>query len=627
VEYFFDCLTLGGHDSGWQNSPVYTDTGLMPNTEYTYQVQARDKSPAQNLGLASAPVSATTETPDITPPAILTRNPIDNASGVSVSSNLVATFDEVINPVGGVITLKNLSDATQTTINVTDSTQIIISGAILTINPTANLLQGKNYAIQIAPDAFQDDAGNFFSGITNDTSWSFETAVVTAPTGIATAGFESSLSPWVPNAIASTGRYNHLTLLQPADDTTKNFASIGNGAASLGKAGGEIVSPALDLSGGGTTENLTLSVSFVLHNGSSTRRAFIDYSRDGGANWFTIAMMQIGAAGAGSNKTIYSGTVRIAEGSSAVTRTGNLDAVNLTGHTPWAGAAFTNNSKLRIRNLMSASVDARVFVDNLSVTSSIAAPPSDTTRPTLASMIDDKNGSAVNIGTPIIYAVNFSEDIAASGVTSADFGNAGTAAISIASITETTATSGIFLVSVTPTSAGTLRLQINADSLIEDMGGNDLLTTTALQDDTIITVNSASPYALWSSGAGFAVDANNDGVANGIAWVLGATSPNENVVALMPSIDRTTDPNGKLLFIYRKSASAAANTTIVAEYGSELAGWISAVHQGPAVNQITIIEEANAYGAGIDKVTVALPANLANGGKLFTRLKVTSITP
>jgi hypothetical protein len=68
VEYFFDCLTPGGNDSGWQDSPSYTDNGLSPGTEYTYRVQARDKSPAQNANAWSASASATTETPDTTAP-------------------------------------------------------------------------------------------------------------------------------------------------------------------------------------------------------------------------------------------------------------------------------------------------------------------------------------------------------------------------------------------------------------------------------------------------------------------------------------------------------------------------------------------------------------------------------
>lgn len=48
VEYYFECVTPGGHDSGWQIGSTYTDTGLMNNTAYTYRVKTRDKSVNQN---------------------------------------------------------------------------------------------------------------------------------------------------------------------------------------------------------------------------------------------------------------------------------------------------------------------------------------------------------------------------------------------------------------------------------------------------------------------------------------------------------------------------------------------------------------------------------------------------
>ena len=44
VQYFFECMTDGGHDSGWQDEPVYVDTGLLFETPYTYRVKARDES-------------------------------------------------------------------------------------------------------------------------------------------------------------------------------------------------------------------------------------------------------------------------------------------------------------------------------------------------------------------------------------------------------------------------------------------------------------------------------------------------------------------------------------------------------------------------------------------------------
>lgn len=61
VEYYFECTAGGGHDSGWQDSPMYEDTGLQAETEYTYRVKARDKSPNQNETAWSNEASAMTE--------------------------------------------------------------------------------------------------------------------------------------------------------------------------------------------------------------------------------------------------------------------------------------------------------------------------------------------------------------------------------------------------------------------------------------------------------------------------------------------------------------------------------------------------------------------------------------
>jgi chitodextrinase len=62
VEYFFDCTTAGIHDSGWQDSSFYADTGLSPNSSYTYTVTVRDKSTNQNITAPSTALSATTLT-------------------------------------------------------------------------------------------------------------------------------------------------------------------------------------------------------------------------------------------------------------------------------------------------------------------------------------------------------------------------------------------------------------------------------------------------------------------------------------------------------------------------------------------------------------------------------------
>ncbi|MEP4078444.1 endonuclease/exonuclease/phosphatase family protein [Haloferula sp.] len=69
VDYYFTNTNFpsGTHDSGWQSSPVYVDTGLSPATNYSYTVQARDRSQNLNETDASAPSSAYTDDGDSLP--------------------------------------------------------------------------------------------------------------------------------------------------------------------------------------------------------------------------------------------------------------------------------------------------------------------------------------------------------------------------------------------------------------------------------------------------------------------------------------------------------------------------------------------------------------------------------
>ncbi len=70
VEYYFTCTAGGGNNSDWQDSTFYEDTGLTPDTQYTYQVKARDKSSNQNETAYSSPASATTDEDPLVPPPV-----------------------------------------------------------------------------------------------------------------------------------------------------------------------------------------------------------------------------------------------------------------------------------------------------------------------------------------------------------------------------------------------------------------------------------------------------------------------------------------------------------------------------------------------------------------------------
>jgi len=65
VKYYFECTAGGGNDSGWLDSPTYVDSGLQPNTQYTYRVKASDKAATPNETGWSTEDSATTLSNDI----------------------------------------------------------------------------------------------------------------------------------------------------------------------------------------------------------------------------------------------------------------------------------------------------------------------------------------------------------------------------------------------------------------------------------------------------------------------------------------------------------------------------------------------------------------------------------
>jgi hypothetical protein len=113
----------------------------------------------------------------------------------------------------------------------------------------------------------------------------------------------------------------------------------------------------------------------------------------------------------------------------------------------------------------------------------------DNTPPTLDSIVDNVSGGPVyEDQAEITYALSFSEEINAATLTTADFDNAGTASITIDSVTQTSTST--FSVVVLPTSTGTLQLRIPSGSVVDDTSGNTLVVP--LTDDDTITINAGS---------------------------------------------------------------------------------------------------------------------------------------
>jgi hypothetical protein len=146
-------------------------------------------------------------------------------------------------------------------------------------------------------------------------------------------------------------------------------------------------------------------------------------------------------------------------------------------------------------------------------------------------------------------------------------------------------------------------------------GSNSLYALSELL--TIVTSTPSDPYATWAgTGVAFDADANNDGVDNGMAWVLGAGSTSVDATSLLPTLDNTNATYFIFTYNRKDDANTDPNTIIKVEYCSDLTGWTTAVHDN---SNIIITPTDN---GAIDSVEVKIKRTLAVGDKLFARLNV-----
>jgi len=129
-----------------------------------------------NHGTATA-ADSTGLTVDNTAPVLTSSTPQDNVGSVAAGANLTLTFSENVLAGSGHITLVNDSNSSlNKVIDITDSSQVSISGNTVTVNPTTDLAAGANYHVQIDSTALHDTAGNDYAGISTSTGLNFTTA-------------------------------------------------------------------------------------------------------------------------------------------------------------------------------------------------------------------------------------------------------------------------------------------------------------------------------------------------------------------------------------------------------------------------------------------------------------------
>jgi hypothetical protein len=97
VEYYFTCVSGGGHNSGWQTATSYTDTGLAPMATYAYTIKARSAGSGHNVTMESSVASASTDTPpdhEAPTPDPMTWASLPQATGIStIAMTATTAFD------------------------------------------------------------------------------------------------------------------------------------------------------------------------------------------------------------------------------------------------------------------------------------------------------------------------------------------------------------------------------------------------------------------------------------------------------------------------------------------------------------------------------------------------------
>jgi autotransporter-associated beta strand protein len=214
------------------------------------------------------------------------------------------------------------------------------------------------------------------------------------------------------------------------------------------------------------------------------------------ANWLGYAV-QLAVGGTNVGGSTFAGSVT---GGTLIAEDVNSLTVPVDGwvtakvvYTPNPANAGLAGQPMQIRlcsleNPLNLTTQGIVAFDDVRFEGDVI-PVGDLIPPTLAGtdVVDDKSGGPVPANTMVNYTVDFSEIMDASSVIAAGFTNAGTSTIVLGPITHLSGT--IFTVQVTPTSTGTLQLQVPAGAVMKDISGNNLDTSAAIPDDTTLTVS------------------------------------------------------------------------------------------------------------------------------------------
>ena len=120
--------------------------------------------------------------PDTSPPVVSAISPASGSVDATTATNIVFGFNEDIRKGSGTITLTDVATGTVVESFAADSSpRLNFAGSMLIIDPTADLVGGKTYQVQIPSGVVKDLVGNVYLGNINS-NYSFTVAAPVPPT-------------------------------------------------------------------------------------------------------------------------------------------------------------------------------------------------------------------------------------------------------------------------------------------------------------------------------------------------------------------------------------------------------------------------------------------------------------
>ncbi len=112
-------------------------------------------------------------------PVVSLLSPATNSTGFSLIGNLTITFNEIVNKGTGNIVIKKVNDnSIVETIDIT-SGLVTINSNVVTINPQNALPLDTQLYVEIASGGLKDTSNNDYTGISNNSDWTFRTTDTT----------------------------------------------------------------------------------------------------------------------------------------------------------------------------------------------------------------------------------------------------------------------------------------------------------------------------------------------------------------------------------------------------------------------------------------------------------------